>query len=90
MSEYTPTTDEIRDDYAHMIAPHTAWGEDGFDAWLDRERAAARREGQAQAWDESAGEACGGNWLPDTNGNPGRPNLTDMKRRNPYRNEADQ
>ena len=28
-----------------------------FDAWLDRERAAARREGQAEAWDEGA-EAC--------------------------------
>lgn len=26
----------------------TGW----FDAWLDRERAAARREGQAEAWDE--------------------------------------
>ena len=48
-----------------------------FDRWLN--------EIKAQAWDESATEACGGNWLPDTNGNPGRPNLSDMKRRNPYR-----
>ena len=57
MSEYVPTTDEIRDDYAHMIAPHTTWGEDGFDAWLDGERAAARREGQAEAWDEAVASA---------------------------------
>lgn len=48
-----------------------------FDKWLN--------EVKAQAWDESATEACGGNWLPGTNGNPGRPNLPDMKRRNPYR-----
>ena len=52
MSEHVPTTDEIRDDYAHMIAPHTTWGEDGFERWLDQVRADARREGQADAWDE--------------------------------------
>ena len=57
MPEYVPNTDEIRDDYAHMIAPHTTWGEDGFDAWLDRERTTARREGQAEAWDEAVASA---------------------------------
>lgn len=83
MSEHVPTTDEIREDYAHMIAPHTTWGEDGFDAWLDRERAEARREGQAEAWDEghdaATDEAPDGVW-PDAW----------IDTHNPYRQEADQ
>ena len=81
MSEYIPTTDEVREDYAHMIAPHTTWGEDGFDAWLDRERAAARREGQAEAWDEGL-DAGRDRWMDAREF--GDPPV------NPYRNGADQ
>jgi hypothetical protein len=78
----TPSTWYVRATYAHEdryggSVDHEKLAE--FDAWLN--------EVKSQAWDESAKEACGGNWLPDTNGNPGRPNLSDMKRRNPYRKE---
>ena len=50
-----------------------------FDAWLDRERAAARREGQAEAWDECATESEDRGWMHDYA-------VNEMQERNPYRN----
>lgn len=68
---------------AHMIAPHTPWGEDEFDRWLDQVLAEARREGQAEAWDECATESGYRGWMHDYA-------VTEMQERNPYWNGADQ
>ena len=55
MSEqpHTPTTAEVRLKYESASLGQSASAE--FDRWLN--------EVKAQAWDESATEACGGNWL---------------------------
>ena len=75
MREYVPYTDEVRECWASAeINPdgYAFWGlpvpdEAGryveFDAWLDRVRAEARREGQAEAWQE-------GNFAPLAGDNP--------------------
>lgn len=62
MSEYTPDTDSVR---ACYLSTHTAASGErvrdeaarSFDRWLDQERAAARRGGQAEAWDEAVASA---------------------------------
>ena len=94
MSEYTPTTDEVRavwrewNGYGGLIdrtcpEPTTRAGMVAeFDAWLDRERAVARREGQAEAWADAIGEAYDCGWIHDY----GRDEMID---RNPYRHEGD-
>lgn len=70
MSEYTPTTDEVRavwrewSGYGGLIdrtcpEPTTRAGMVAeFDRWLDRERADARREGQAEGWAEAHADGC--------------------------------
>lgn len=48
---YTPTTDEVRAKFAdgYSIYDYRDIAEGWFDRWLDGVRAAARREGQAEA-----------------------------------------
>jgi hypothetical protein len=43
MSEYTPTTAQVRTDY---VRAHDAWGQD-FDLWLASVKADAWEEGEA-------------------------------------------
>lgn len=58
MSEpYTPTTDEVRSEYADGAGEYRDIAEGWFDRWLDRERTIARREGQAEGMRSTA------NWL---------------------------
>lgn len=94
MSEYVPTTDEVRecwvmaepssDGYASagLQVPDEAGMYAEFDAWLDQVRADARREGQAEAWDECATESGERGWMHDYA-------VTEMWERNPYREEGD-
>lgn len=93
MSQYTPTTDEVRaiwrewNGYGGLIdrtvpEPTTRAGMVAeFDRWLDQERAAARREGQTEAWDEgySVGYSDNDPWGP----------TYPATAPNPYRNGAD-
>ena len=46
MSEYTPTTEHVRDLALRLMNAAE------FDRWLAGVKADARREGQAEAWDE--------------------------------------
>lgn len=68
MSEYTPTTDEVRAVWSewngyggltYRTTPEPSRREmrQEFDAWLDQELAAARREGQAEAWADAVASA---------------------------------
>ena len=79
MSEYTPTTDDVKLRYRFLEANPVESNAE-FARWLDRVRAVARREGQAEAWDEGfeVGTEAGGRWAE--NGGP------DNDDRNPYRN----
>lgn len=64
MSEYVPTTADMRHGYIvtsmrytpetddHLLAKRRREVAAEFDAWLDGVCAEARREGQAEAWDE--------------------------------------
>lgn len=84
MSEYVPMTDEVRAGWMTSGPPSsTVVRALDFERWLDRVRAAARREGQAEAWDEghdaATDEAPDGVW-PDAW----------IDAHNPYRQEADQ
>lgn len=95
MSEYVPTTDEVRecwvtaepspDGYASagLRVPDEAGMYAEFDAWLDDVRAAARREGQAEAWEEAVNECYALGSLYDYD-------RDEAHVRNPYRQEADQ
>lgn len=52
MREYTPNTETVREQYTREQPPHVGTVSSKcaeFDRWLDRERAAARREGQVEA-----------------------------------------
>lgn len=53
-----------------------------FDAWLDRGLAVARREGQAEAWENAVEEAADRGWLHVDA-------VADISDRNPYRNGED-
>lgn len=45
MSEYTPTTEQVREDYATRMAPHLDEARrEAFDRWL--------KQMKAEAWDE--------------------------------------
>ena len=87
ISEYTPTTGALLEIYRGYrrrnrgligSAPPHRQIEDEFDRWLAQVKDEARREGQAEAWDE--GEADGRH-----NAIEHRPG---MKFTNPYRNEG--
>ena len=53
MSEYVPTTEEVRDGWMTSGPPSsTVVRALEFERWLEQVRAAARREGQAEAFDE--------------------------------------
>lgn len=63
MSEqpYTPDTEAVREQYTREQPPHVGTVSSKsaeFDRWLDRVRAAARREGQAEAWAEAHADSC--------------------------------
>ena len=45
-------TDQVRDGFLAAYDTYRDLAAGWFDAWLDRERAVARREGQAEAWEE--------------------------------------
>lgn len=47
-----PTTDDVRQAYLRPLCDYRDDAEERFERWLDGVRAAARREGQAEAWDE--------------------------------------
>lgn len=80
MTKYTPTTEEVRGDYAHFQVPggtdpvtgEFAEGLAEFDRWLTE----YTRAKQAEAWDE-CGKDIHGNHYPDT----------ETYLRNPYREE---
>ena len=58
---YTPDEFNVRMEWVtNGIGPDDDLNAE-FDRWLEQERARARREGQAEAWDEGydAGELCG-------------------------------
>lgn len=55
MSEYMPTTGEVRLKYESSSLGQLPAAE--FDRWLDRVRAEARCEGKAEAWDEAVASA---------------------------------
>ena len=65
MSEYTPTTDEVRGDYAHFQTPggtdpvtgEFAEGLAEFDRWLAKHDAEVECAAAEKAWDE--GEQAG-------------------------------
>ena len=89
MSEYTPTTADIRHGYIvtsmrytpetddHLLAKRRREVADEFDRWLDQERADARREGQADAWDAGAqAQAAAYGMDQDTGPNPYRQEAT--------------
>lgn len=62
MSEqpYTPDTEAVREQYTREQPPHVGTVSSKsaeFDRWLDRVRAAARREGQAEAWEDAVASA---------------------------------
>lgn len=48
MSEYTPTTDEMRFAWADRVNKHDQEGAEEFDRWL----AEVQREAAEKAWDE--------------------------------------
>ena len=95
MSEYTPTTADMRHGYIvtsmrytpetddHLLAKRRREVADEFDRWLDQERADARREGQADAWDE--GYRAGADDMSDLRA--GRLTFQTITS-NPYRQEA--
>lgn len=58
MSElpYVPTTADVRREYRHRGADPAEF-DAAFNRWLARERAEARRQGQAEAWDEAVASA---------------------------------
>lgn len=69
MSEqWTPKADDFRQVWAAFNGygglvdrPSSVSMDEGyaeFDRWLEQERAAARREGQADAWDEAHADGC--------------------------------
>ena len=97
MSEYTPTTADIRHGYIvtsmrytpetddHLLAKRRREVADEFDRWLDQVKADARREGQADAWGEGYG--AGAQDMGDLRAGE----LTFQTiTTNPYRREADQ
>lgn len=51
MSEYTPTTEHVRDLALRLMNAAE------FDAWLAKVKAVARREGQAEAWADAVASA---------------------------------
>lgn len=70
MNDYTPTTEQVREEYATRMAPHLdeARGE-AFDRWLKRV--------QAEAWDEGFADGVNhdiGDWdnAPSIINNPYR------------------
>ena len=84
MSEpYTPTTDEVRSGYADGGGEYRDIAEGWFDRWLDQVKADARREGQADAWDE--GYRAGADDMSDLRA--GRLTFQTITS-NPYRQEA--
>ena len=88
MSEYTPTMYQAQGSYVNGSmskgryegnrARRRSEYRAEFHRWLAKERAAARREGQAEAWDEGVTEAY-------KRGVP----RGDMHANNPYRNGED-
>lgn len=88
MSEYVPTPEQVN---AFKAAWHDA--DDSGQAGkrveialakvLGPALAAARREGQAEAWDECATESGDRGWMHDYA-------VTEMQERNPYQSGADQ
>lgn len=86
MSEYVPTTEQVN---AFKAAWHDA-DDDGqagkrveiaLAKVLGPALAAARREGQVEAWDECATESGERGWMHDYA-------VTEMQERNPYREEG--
>lgn len=70
MSEqpYTPDTETVREQYTREQPPHigTVSSKSAeFERWLDRIKADARREGQADAWDEGWNNRAGYDATPD-------------------------
>lgn len=95
MSEYTPTTDEVRECWATAEINPDGYIADGlpvpneieqyaeFNRWLDQVKAAARREGRAEAWDACVTKSEARGWMHDYA-------VTEMQESNPYRKEAGQ